>query len=231
MARWAPDVLDRLKDRWWLAAAVPTVLGALWWVIAGGAAHWAQSQGALAREEVADALVALPGAVDRIDANARSLEVILETERAMLEQLADISDDLATIKAADTQVVDWAEGRTLELNEGLTCRAGAKCSVWFRARRTARGADCRTIDATPYLLMPGEDVGTPVRFDPSWEPINLTLSYRDFAVDFIVPDRLPAGRRHFLAIAIYADCPFAADGELIERPTMRVPVMIETAPR
>ena len=220
------DVLGWVKDRWWLAAAVPTACGALFWVLAGGAAPWVQAQSALAREEVADALIALPGAVSRIDANAASLEAIVATERAILERLADISDDLASIKAEDTQVVDWAEGRTLELNDGRVCVPGRVCRVWFRARRTVAGADCRTIDATPYLLLPGEDLGTPVTFAPGWKPRNLTLAYKDFSVDFVVPEDITPGRRHFLAIAVYADCPFAGEGELVERPTMRVPITI-----
>ena len=92
-----------------------------------------------------------------------------------------------------------------------------------------QGNECGIMSATPYLLLPGQDVGTPTTFAPGWTPLNLTLVYQDFNVDFIVPDGIEPGRRYFLALVVYADCPFASEGELVERPTMRVPFDIVSA--
>ena len=208
-----------VKDRWWLAGAVPLVLGALWWLIAGGAAPLARSIEAASREGVSAAIAALPE-------TTATVEKIAATELVILEQLADIADDLVSIKAGDVAVVDWAEGRTLEMNDGLVCQLGQPCTVWLRGRRTPQGADCRFLDAGIYLVVPGDDEGRPVRRAPGWTPANLQLVYKSFPIDFLVPADLAVGRWHFVSVAVYAECPFAGEGEVVERPSVRVPVMI-----
>ena len=213
------DLIAWLKDRWWLAGAVPLILSTLWWVIAGGAAPLAQSISAASTQGVAEAIRDLPLTTTRV-------EEIAATELVILEQLADIADDLVAIKSNDIAVVDWAEGRTLELNDGLVCHLNETCTVWLRGRRTPQGADCRFIDAGIYVVVPGSEEGRPVRRAPGWEPANLQLVYKSFPIDFVVPADLAPGRWHFVSIAVYADCPFSREGEVVERPSVRVPVMI-----
>ena len=231
MIKWA-------KEHWWLAGAIPTCLAALIWVLAGGTAPFVRGVGALGQENVSDAIAALPETVEKIDrnadgiaANARRLEEVAAADRIIIEKMDDILDDVRSLKNAGTEIVDWAEAQTLELNEGRVCHLGESCTVWLRGRRTPQGADCRFLDAGIYLVVPGSEEGRPVRRAPGWQPANLQLAYKTFPVDFSVPTDITPGRWHFVSIAVYADCPFAREGEVVERPSVRVPVLIEAAER
>ena len=242
--------MDWLKAHWWLVGAIGLVAGTLWWIIAGGLAPLAQSIEAMTRPEIARSIEAFPKVHEDL-ADARQERAVLradldraeaarqadtdaaraERERIMIA-LQDIADDIARMEAEDLQVVVWAEARTLELNEGLTCIEGEVCSIWFRGRRTPEGIECRTLSATPYFMESGDGRGIPARMAEGWQPINLTLRYRDFMIEVIVPRRMVGNapeRRYIVSVALYGDCDFVEDGEVIERPTMRVPVTIVPA--
>jgi hypothetical protein len=199
----------------------PFIFGSVFWVVSGGAAPWFKSQSALADPDVAEALRTLPEMQNSVESN----------QDAILQQLSLLSADLSTLRASSEAVMDWDTYRSLEMNAGLECYAGSECRVWYRARRTESGLNCQVFDTTPYLLRGARDtVGRPVTYGPSFAQFNLTRTFKDFRVDFIIPDNFPAGDVRFVTVVIYTSCPFAAEGEVVDRETISIPLSILDEP-
>ena len=165
--------------------------------------------------------------VDRVLDGIETLSVTVGTVRD------DLRDEVRLRASADETVVVWATEAVLARNANLRCRQGATCRIMLRARRTPSGATCKVVSATPVwtqnaVAIPEEEI--PSVWGGDFTPINLTMEFQWLPVSVVVPDDLPLGREWFAAVTLYAECPFAGEGQVIERRSMSVPVEIVEGP-
>lgn len=220
--------LDRHKGTaLFLGALVSTTAGATWWLAKGGAAAFITSITALSDPQIAEALKTLPER-HRIETEERARIVeALEELNAGQRQITDALDAFRTNNEA---VVEWARDHSQLLTDGAGgCYAGEDCTVYFRGRRTQAGAACKLEAARPRLALPdGREF--PVAFQNDLSELDLTTNFQTVEAKFMVPAFIEPGIVGVIVWTIYADCPFAPEGQRIERETFRLLVEIEPRP-
>ena len=175
-------------------------------------------------------MVVLVGGVTAVFEPARDFVIsylyLPATVESMQSELEHLSDEFDSQRRNGTEVVIWAQGRSQALTEAQgPCKRGTTCTAFFRGRRTIEGIDCVFQSGRPYL-----DVGDdriPLNFAPEYQPVNLGFDFETLPVMFEMPLFAPPGRAGILVFTVYSDCPFASDGELVERDTIILSIIIE----
>lgn len=167
------------------------------------------------RDTVA-AYVALPSVVAGVSSELGDLR----------NEVGQLADDVDSQRIKTLEVVVWASNRSQSLTdqEG-PCVRGAECVAYFRGRRTVDGLECRFQGGRPYLVVDDEHV--PVMTSGKNEPVNLGLEFQTIPIRYTVPRHVKPGRAGLLVYTFYADCPFTRPGEVVERKTSTISIIIE----
>lgn len=222
------EFLDRHKGvALFMGGLASMTAGATWWLAKGGAAAFIASMLALGDPEIAEALRNLPERHKAEDQDRAEMVRILDDLANGQRQIADA---LEAYRADNEAVVEWARDHSQLLTDGVGgCYAGEECSVYFRGRRTQAGAACVLEAAKPRLALPdGREF--PLTFLNDLSELDLTTRFRTVEARFRVPDFIEPGIAGVIVWTIYADCPFAAEGQRIERETFRLLVEIKPKP-
>lgn len=221
--------LDRHKTTAaFVGGFMSVTLGAAYWLALGGAQAFVTSMQALGDPEIAETLAGLPDYHARVEG---SLERMEETLALQAAALSDLSDTLESYRVRSEQVVQWAPERSQRLTDAVGgCSAGqVECPVYLRGRRTQAGAGCDMRTARPKLLLAdGRDY--PIRFSPGFEPPSLTKEWETIQLLLEIPGFIGPGYVGIVILTVYADCPFAGEGEMVSRETFRLALKIN-APR
>lgn len=219
--------IDRHKGVAALFGAFMSVTaGATWWLATGGAVALTTSLKALSDPEVAAHLEDLPNhrarQADAWDELSRKLESLHDGQQ-------QITDTLQAYRTDNERVVEWAPGHSQDLTDAVGgCVAGEPCTVYFRGRRTPAGASCKLVSAKPRLVLPdGREF--PVQFLGGAIPLNLTTRFETVEATILVPNFIEPGIVGVVVWTIYAECPFAPEGETVDRETFRLLVEIKPA--
>lgn len=198
--------------------------GATWWLAQGGAVAFLTSMTALSEPEIADTLAGLPDYHRRVESG---LEAVRESQRITEEAVLQIADTLEALRRETEKVVEWAPEHSQRLTDAVGgCYAGEDCTVYFRGRRTQAGASCDLIAAKPRLLLPdGREF--PTKFSNGVDRLNLTTRFETIEAAIAIPAHIPPGLVGVVVLTIYADCPFAGEGEMVERETFRLLIEIK----
>ncbi len=211
-----------------LGGFVSATFGAVFWLAQGGAVAFLTSVRALSTPEIASTLEEWPEYHETVMGALARLEARSENQGEVLVQMADA---LETLRMETEAVVEWAPDHSQRLTDAVGgCHAGqTECPVYFRGRRTQAGAACELSAARPRLtLADGREY--PIRFSPGFEMLPLGRDYQTLEVLLQIPDFIPPGLAGVVVLTLYADCPFAGEGEIIERETFRLLVEITEAP-
>lgn len=219
------EFLDRHKGTAaFLGGLLSMTAGATWWLAKGGAAAFITSITALSDPEVAASLQRLP---ERHQEEAARVEQMMSALEELSLGQRQISDTLEAYRENNETVVEWARDHSQLLTDAAGgCYAGEECVVYFRGRRTQAGAACSLEAARPRLAMPdGREF--PVRFLNGLRDLDLTTKFQTIEGRFVVPAFIEPGVVGVIVWTIYADCPFAGEGQKVERETFRLLVEIK----
>lgn len=198
--------------------------GATWWLATGGAVALITSLTALSQPEIAETLQELPDYHKRVESALVTVQAAQATHADALQQIADT---LESLRRETERVVEWAPEHSQRLTDAVGgCAAGEQCTVYFRGRRTQSGASCDLVTAKPRLLMP-DGSEYPTSFTPGKDRLDLSTKFETIEAQIWVPKHIPPGLVGVVVLTIYADCPFAGEGETVERETFRLLVEIK----
>lgn len=202
-------------------------IGATYWLAKGGAVAFITSMNALSQPAVAAALIDLPDYHQRTAEALASLASGQEETQAAVGRIADVLD---AYRVNNEQVVEWAPDHSQRLTDAAGgCFAGQKdCTVYFRGRRTQSGLACVFDTARPRLVL-ADGQEFPVQYSQGSTPVQLTGEFETIPVMLEIPGFIPPGIAGVVILTFYAECPFAGDGEVIERETFRLLVEIRAA--
>jgi len=198
--------------------------GATWWLAKGGAVALITSVQALSTPEIADTLSGLPAYHDRMEDGMTSVHARLDTQGEALVQIADL---LEALRRENEPVVEWAPEHSQRLTDAVGgCEAGAVCRVYFRGRLTQSGAACELVASKPRLILPdGREY--PTHFVGTEDRLVLTSRFETIEARIEVPNHIPPGLVGVVVLSVYAKCPFAGEGETVDRETFRLLVEIK----
>ena len=197
--------------------------GATWWLAKGGAVAFIKSMSALSQPDIAETLQDLPAYHERVEVALGSLK---DGQEAQVEAWQQVMDTLESLRRETERVVEWAPEHSQRLTDAVGgCVAGEDCTVYFRGRRTQSGASCDLVAAKPRLSM-SDGSEYPTSFAPGKDRLDLSTKFETVETQIRVPQHIPPGLAGVVVLTIYADCPFAGEGETVERETFRLQVEI-----
>ena len=201
--------------------------GATWWLAKGGAAAIIASMTALADPEIADTLQGLPAYHERVES---ALEDVVDRLSDMTRQIEQLSDALDSFRGDNERIVEWSPEHSQRLTDAVGgCYAGESCTVYFRGRRTQAGSACTLVSARPRIVL-SDGREFPVEFSPRSVPGQLSTTFETVAIEVEIPAFIDPGLIAVVVLTVYADCPFAPEGAVIEREAFRLTVEIKPKP-
>lgn len=199
-------------------------LGATWWLAKGGAAAFITSMTALGTPDVAQTLKGLP---EYHRGQEAKTEAILSTLAAQNRAIEDIANSLHALRSSTERVVVW----DAEVSQSLTdqvggCYAGqGDCQVFMRGRLTEAANGCEIVYSRPFLVQ-SDGQEFPIEFGERHQPVQLTARPETISMWIEVPSFIQPGSATVFAMDTFAECPFAAEGEIVSRSTVRLNIEI-----